>query len=152
MLDTVTGDLIIESVPIRIGTSFSRKDFCSSTLATDAKVIVSNEPHCSFSVGSYEISGLRLNVSLWFYGERLEAVELSYDSKELSSSWSDWSEKKELQRKEIHDQRLASTTGNESYFYSWGEVWSGYDAKSGGSLISIRYPWQGKSRSLNRAT
>jgi hypothetical protein len=144
MLDITTGDLEIVSLLIRIGSRFTRQQFLASALAEHARILVQNEPYCSFSAGSYELTGLSLGLSLWFYGEQLESIGLFHDAKELGSSWSDWSEEKELKRKQIHDQWLLTLTGHASHFYAWGEIWSDFDAKSGASSIVIRYSRQGK--------
>lgn len=139
MINTATGEIAIGCVPIRIGARFSRREFLASPLAEDSSVVVRNEPYCSFRAGSYEISGLQLALDLRFRGERLEAVSLVYSAEEFGSSWSDWSEDKELKRKRIHDAWLVSATGSASRSYEWGEIRSDFDAKSGGSKIVIRY-------------
>ncbi len=141
MIDTITGDLFIESVPSKIGVKFTRQNFFSSLLAQRASVIVKNEPYCSFSVGSHEILDLLVSVSLWFFGEQLEFIELIHHSKELDSSWADWSKDKEIRRKQIHDDWLLALTGNATHSYEWGGIWSEFDAKTGGSSIIIRYSW-----------
>jgi hypothetical protein len=43
-----------------------------------------------------------------------------------------------------HDQWLRALTGHASHVYTWGEIWSGFDPKSGSSSIVIQYSWQGK--------
>ena len=144
MLDGTTGDLEIESLSIRIGSQFTRQPFLAAALAEHARVLVQNEPYHTFSVGSYELAGLSLSVSLGFYGEQLETIGLFHDAKALGSSWADWSEEKERQRKQIHDQWLRALTGHASHVYTWGEIWSGFDPKSGSSSIVIQYSWQGK--------
>jgi hypothetical protein len=55
MLDVATGDLEIESLPIRIGSQFTRQQFLASDLAEHAQILVQNEPYYSFSAGSYEL-------------------------------------------------------------------------------------------------
>jgi len=144
MIDKYTGELFIDSASVGIGPRFTRKDFVSSILSNESRALVNNEPYCSFSVGSHEISGLRFIVSLWFYGDILESIELTYDDEEPGSSRSDWSEVKEFDRKRIHDQWLTSLHGRSSHRYGWGEIRSGYDPRSDSSSITIRYSWQGK--------
>jgi len=144
MIDKYTGELFIDSASVGIGPRFTRKDFVSSIVSNESRVLVKNEPYCSFSVGSHEISGLRFIVSLSFYGDILESIELTHDDEEPISSSSDWSEEKELKRKRIHDQWLTSLQGRTSHRYSWGEIWSSYDPRSDSSSIIIRYSWQGK--------
>src|SRR5215475_15239391 len=144
MIDKYTGELFIDSAAVGIGPRCTRKDFVSSILSSESRVLVKNEPYCSFSVGSHKISGLRFIVSLSFYGDILESIELTHDDEEPGSSWSDWSEEKELKRKRIHDQWLTSLHGRTSHRHSWGAIWSGYDPRSGSSSITIRYSSQGK--------
>ena len=144
MIDKNTGELFIDSAAVGIGPRFTRKDFVSSILSNGSRALVNNEPYCSFSVGSHEIYGLRFIVSLWFYGDILESIELTYDDEEPGSSRSDWSEVKEFDRKRIHDQWLTSLQGGASHRYSWGEIRSSYDPRSDSSSITIRYSWQGK--------
>ncbi len=144
MIDKNSGELFIDSAAVGIGPRFTRKDFVSSILSNESRVLVKNEPYCSFSVGSHEISGLRFTVSLSFYGDILESIELTHDDEEPSSSRSDWSEEKGSKRKRIHDQWLTSLQGSASHRHSWGEIWSGYDPRSDSSSITIRYSWQGE--------
>jgi len=144
VIDKNTGELFIDSAAVGIGPRFTRKDFVSSILSNDSRALVKNEPYCSFSVGSHEISGLRFTVSISFYGDILESIELTHDDEEPGSSRSDWSEEKELKRKRIHDQWLTSLQLRTSHRHSWGEILSGYDPRSGGNSITIRYSWQGK--------
>src|SRR5262249_24934556 len=136
MIDKSTGELFIDSAAVRIGPRFTRKDFVSSILSNESRALVKNEPSCSFSVGSHEISGLRFIVSLSFYGDILESIELIHDDEEPGSSGSDWSEEKELKRKRIHDQWLTSLQGSTSHRPRWGEILSGYDPRSDSSSIT----------------
>jgi len=61
------------------------------------------------------------------------------DDDRPSDSWSNWVEEKELQQKAIHDSLLFKMLNQPPYKYSWGEVQSVYDARSGGSSIIISY-------------
>ena len=144
MIDKRSGELVIESIPLRIGPHLSRTEFLSLPIGKSASIVVKNEPFCSYNIGRHEISGVVFIVTVYFYNELLESVNLSSVDKESSASWSDWSEQKELKKKEIHDRWLKNILGNASFNYKWGEVWSGYDSKAGFSSIEIRYAWQGK--------
>jgi hypothetical protein len=144
MIDKKSGELMIESIPLRIGPSLSRKEFLSLPGGKSASIVVKNEPFCSYNIGKHEISGLGFTVTVYFYDELLESISMSSVNDELGTSWSDWSEQKELKRKELHDRWLKNILGNRSPHHKWGEVWSGYDAKGGFSSIEIRYSWQGK--------
>jgi hypothetical protein len=144
MIDKKSGELIVESIPLRIGPHLSRTEFLSLPVGKSASIVVKNEPFCSYSIGTHEISGLVFSVAVYFYDELLESVNISSVDNE-SASWSDWSEQKELEKKEVHDRWLKKLLRKASSHYKWGEVWSGYDSKGGFSSIEIRYSWQGKS-------
>ena len=83
-------------------------------------------------------------VALYFYGKKLESIDLAIAAPELGASWDDWSEEKEMKRKEKHDVWLIAQTGCASHVYDWGEIDSAYDPRSGGSSITIRYRWLGQ--------
>jgi hypothetical protein len=144
MIDKTSGELVIESISLRIGPRLSRTEFLSIPIGKSASIVVKNEPYCSYNIGRHEISGLVFIVIIYFYDELLESVNLTSVNDKSSESWSDWSEQKELERKEIHDRWLKNILGNASSNYKWGEVWSDYDSKAGFSSIEIRYSWQGK--------
>ena len=144
MIDEKSGEIVIESIPLRIGPRLSRAEFLSLPVGKSARIVVKNEPFCSYNIGTHEISSLIFTVTVYFYNELLESVSMSSVIDELGTSWTDWSEQKELKRKEIHDTWLKNLLGRASSHYKWGEVWSGYDPKAGFSSIEIRYSWQGK--------
>ena len=144
MIDEKSGEIVIESIPLRIGHRLSRAEFLSRPVGKSARIAVKNEPFCSYNIGTHEVSGLVFNVTVYFHDELLESVSMNSVNDELGTSWSDWSEEKELKKKEIHDAWLKNLLGRASSDYKWGEVWSGYDSKTGSSSIEIRYSWQGK--------
>ena len=143
MIDKNTGEVVVESVPIRLGPSFTRSAFQSSPLSNTSHQLIKNEPFCSFLVAPREISGLVFFISLWFFGEQLEFISLATDDGS-NRSWSNWSKEAEIKRKSIHDRWLASLLGPAPYLYNWGEIMSVYDPKAGDSSIIIRYSWKGK--------
>lgn len=144
MIHKKSGEFVIETIPLCIGPHLSRSEFLSFPVGKAAKVVVKNEPSCSCNIGRHEISGLLFIVTVYFYNELLESISMSSVNDTSRESWSDWSEEKELKRKEIHDHWMKKLLGNTSSHYEWGEVWSGYDAKAGFSSFEIRYSWQGK--------
>jgi len=144
MIDRKTGELTIESIPLRLGPDFTRTELQSCLLANSSSVLIRNESFCSFSIGLYEITGLHFIISLWFYDEKLDCIDLVHSDKKFGSSWADWSESRELDRKHVHDEWLISLLGSPPYTYDWGTISSDFDKKSGGSSIVIRYSWQGK--------
>ena len=144
MIDKKSGELVIKSIHLRLGPRLSRSEFLSFPIGKSAKIVVKNEPFCSYNIGKHEISGFIFAVTIYFYYETLESISISSVDNE-STLRSDWSEEKELEKKEIHDRWLNQMLGkSSSHYYKWGEVWSGYDPKAGFSSIEIRYSWQGK--------
>jgi hypothetical protein len=144
MLDKSTGELYIESIPVKLGPSFTRDAFSSTPVVAQPRA--SNEPYHSYSLGKQRIAGQPFFVVLYFYGQQLESINLAHSAEEFGASWDDWSEGDELRRKQWHDDWLLGQTGHTSHVYEWGEVGSDYDPRSGGSSIVIRYSRQGQAR------
>jgi hypothetical protein len=142
MLDPNAGELTIASIPLQLGPGFTRDELLALPLASHTQV--ANEPHHSYMIGAHEIAGLTFIITLYFYGQQLESISLAHIAKEFGTSWDDWSEEQELQRKAVHDRWLIEQTGQASHVYPWGEIGSDYDPRSGGSSITIRYSWQGR--------
>jgi hypothetical protein len=97
------------------------------------------------SVGVYShhtLRGVRLantifNATFTFNAGRIESISLSIPS--AGTSWDDWSEADEQQRKRDHDDWLTAQLGAGPYDYSWGVVSSNYSPQSGSSSITVRY-------------
>lgn len=142
MLNTATGELHLESVPLTLGPRFTRRDLLAVPVEATDQVV--NEPHHSYSLGEQRISGESFFVVLYFFGQKLEAIDLAHPGAEFGTSWEEWSEEGEQRRKAWHDQWLRGQTGYASHDYPWGAVHSAYDPRSGGSSIMIRYSWNGE--------
>lgn len=142
MLDKETGELYIESIPLRLGPRFTLRALSSAPVAAAPQVL--NGPYRSYSLGEQRIAGQPFFVVLYFYGRWLESIDLAHTAEEFGTSWGDWSEEGEMLRKRWHDEWLRGQTGQASHVYGWGEVGSVYDPRSGGSSIFIRYSWQGQ--------
>ena len=69
----------------------------------------------------------------------IDSVDLSLSRDENIPSWNNWSEGEELKKKDEHDKWLERKIGKPPYKYSWGEISSNYDPRSGSSMITIRY-------------
>jgi hypothetical protein len=150
MLDKETGELHIESIPVKIGPCFTRRDLAVTPVAAQSQVV--NEPYHSYSLGEQQIAGRPFFVTLYFYGQELESIDLAHPTTKFGTSWADWSKESELRRKRWHDDWLREQTGYASHVYQWGEVGSDYDPRSGGSSITIRYSWQGQTWPRRGAT
>jgi hypothetical protein len=145
MLDIDTGTIVFRSPAVSIGPGLTRAAFLASPLAEGAATIVANEPHHSWKLAGEYASGLSFLVALYFTGEELAMVSLAdADPKFGGKDWSEWSEQKELSRKASHDAWLKTYAVSRRTF-PWGEIFSEYDSRSGGSTIGICYPaWKRK--------
>ena len=98
-------------------------------------------------------SGPRWSVAVSFDPDgHLSIILLSTMTADEPRSWDFWTEEGELARREDHtrwlEEQLGDTWrqapverwhGNEQRELSWGIVSSGYDSRSGGSSIAVRY-------------
>jgi hypothetical protein len=76
---------------------------------------------------------------LCFLNNKLTEIRLYSEEIALGTSWLDFSEQKELERKKEHDKWLEFLIGKGPYLYSWGEIISVFDKKGGVSSKIIRY-------------
>jgi hypothetical protein len=141
MIDSTTGQVQLPSDGIRIGPLLTREQFLVSPLANQCGELVRNEPHCSFALPRVRFAGHSFAWSLWFRGSVLQRVSIQCADAEFGSSWSDWSEDRELARKRSHDALLSANLGQDWSHknFSWGTVSSSCDLKSGLSSIEVTY-------------
>ena len=137
MIDEKTGELISENGVV-IGPNLKRDSFLASEIGVSSKIFVRNEPWCSYRIEGLKISGLVFVVVLYFYGLDLNEIEICNSDVRFGETWSDWSLENELKRKQSHDKWLDQIIGSKRNF-SWGDIFSVYDQRSGGSSIKIRY-------------
>lgn len=136
MIDLESGEFALPAIGGSVGPSLCRTDFLASPI--EHSVHVDNDPWVSYRLPPQDLGGASFSVVLYFHEDRLDAVELSHSSDAYGQSWESWSEGKELQRKEFHDSWL-SRQNIALRSYGWGTVDSVYDAKSGASVIVLRY-------------
>jgi hypothetical protein len=146
MIVLATGSITFKNEAMTVGSSLTRSNFLTSALGRISKVNVENEPHCSYStvIPADALMSLPVGLTLYFYHQQLECVSIVASDSRFGSSWNDWSEEKEKDRKRFHDQWLVETIGTTSAQFPWGQLSSDYDGKSGFSAIHLRYSWQGK--------
>src|SRR5262249_2532980 len=132
----------IGSPPFKISPGFKIRDL--ENVPVTLQPLISNQGHQSFALGKLPIGDKSFFVALYFYQGTVESIDLAIDSEEFGSSWDDWTEEKEMKRKETQDAWLVANTGSTSHVYDWGAVGSSYDPRSGGSSITIRYSWMGR--------
>jgi len=145
MIDKKTGQLMCEDGTC-FGRSLKRHAFLASEEGRESQISVQNEPWCSWSLPLKRISGLEFGITLSFCRENLNFISVT--TTDPPNPWVDWSEVRERQRQKMHDQWLNRYLGNEEWAntsqgrerqFSWGEVFSVFDRKSGFSSIGIRY-------------
>ena len=119
-----------------IGPHTSRSGFLSSQLSSGAQVLVKNEPWCSYRLSN---TPSNLSIAVYFNGETINSVHISLVDSEFGAGWNDWSQEKEMKRKQANDQWLESHGLMPGKKYQWGTVWSGYDPKGGFSSVVISY-------------
>jgi len=141
MIERTTGQIQLPSDGIRVGPSLTREQFLASPLASQSRVLVRNEPHCAFALPTVQFEGYSFSWSLWFQGQSLRRVSIECTDAEFGSSWSVWSEERQVALKRFHDSLLQSVLGPDwsGQRFPWGAVYSGYDPKGGFSSIGISY-------------
>ncbi|TAK90528.1 MAG: hypothetical protein EPO06_07875 [Burkholderiaceae bacterium] len=133
--DPTTGNFTLDGGET-LGSHVTRSDFLSTPIGVMSKVLVKNEPWCSFSI---PISDKSISLSVFFNGETLDAIHITVLGTAFGTSWNDWSEEKERARKIANDQWLISKGLTPGERYLWGFVWSGTDPKGGLSCAVVRY-------------
>ena len=103
------------------------------------------------AVLSTQAAGPRtFTVRVLFECEQLDGYRLCAVDPRYGASWDEWSEEKERARSDAHDALLIDLLGpgarrqrpdgsELTYAFPWGDVWSAYDARSGGSEIGVRF-------------
>ncbi|QEG17348.1 hypothetical protein GmarT_32280 [Gimesia maris] len=131
MINKVNGEIEIGNV--RVSPSTTLSSFSKSTLGISSKVLVKNNDYVTLQVDTNSQIGLNLS----FSNNRLSTVTIYLKSPE--SSWSSWSKYEEHEKKSKHNKILYADLGLEPYRFSWGEVESISDSKSGGSYVLVKY-------------
>lgn len=86
-----------------------------------------------------ELGKLFFFISVCFHNNKLISIDFGFtDQQKRDSSWEEWSEKDELQRKENYEKWLTAALGNRRNF-DWGEIGAYFDPKGGTSSMILRY-------------
>lgn len=92
-----------------------------------------------YTLPPFASGGMDLVVSLYFFRGRLGSLNLApSDPGTGGSGWDAWSEKCERKSAELAKGWLKAM-GYRTGTHAWGEVWAGYDAKSGWGGGTVRY-------------
>ena len=141
MIDSRDGRITIDAPSMIITSGMTRDQFLGSAVANIATPLNQNTPWSRYAFKPVTIQGERWAADICFNAGRLYSVNLSIMRPEFGSSWSDWSEERELARKRFHDSLLESILGGDwrEQRFTWGGVYSAYDQKGRGSSIGITY-------------
>lgn len=141
MIDPATGEVRLPSADVVLGPRLTRDSFLASRLAEHARLQPVDEPYRSYvvSVPPGELGELAFVVSPLFHGPALASLNLMAIDARFGTSWSDWTEEKEQDRRRYHDEWLEGTCGLKPGRYSWGVLDSGFDPKGGFSSITLSY-------------
>lgn len=123
-----------------ISPSLKLQEFKLSDLYSDVKKeeVINEFPR--FTLQPKNFKGNLMNVSLIFKDNKeIFLVNMSKIREHQDNSWNTWNKEHELQRKKEHDQILEKLIGSSSSKFTWGEISSNYDSRSGSSMITIRY-------------
>jgi len=148
MIDRDTGALVLRAG--RVEPSTTRTAFRASPLAAPARWDDMHTGWMDAELPSEADGDRKIGVRLIFEGERLDGYRLWIVDPRYGTSWDDWSEEKELAHRDAHDawlveklgpgERARAPGGMElGYSLPWGDVWSTYDPRSGGSSIGVRF-------------
>jgi hypothetical protein len=141
MIDHATGEIQFRADGIRVGHALTRELLLASSISSQCRELVRNEPYCSFALPTVQFGDQPFAWSVWFRASVLLRVSIQCASPAFGSSWSDWSENRELARKRVHDSLLQQSLGQDwcHKHFTWGRVESLYDSKGGFSSIVVTY-------------
>jgi hypothetical protein len=125
------GAVIFAAGTIRPG--LDKKAFLASLLGANAEEFLMNKPHSTYRICPEK--GIVATVQ--FTDDILETVAILFEMEDDSAE--NWSEVRELARKELHDAWLLNEIGPPPYRYPWGRLGSSYDAKDCVSDITISF-------------
>lgn len=108
---------------------------------------VHNGPHRSYRLPPSDIVGRCFRPVVFFSDGTITMVHLWWvDPSRLPTAdpWKDWSEARERAVASDNARWLGSVLQGagstaDAYSFAWGSIWSGFDEKTGGSLVVIRY-------------
>jgi hypothetical protein len=137
-IDARIGAIAFPGYPLGPGTS--RTQFLASPLAVGETVVVANDPWWTYGLPPQTLGRRAFAAMVSYKGESLRAVYLTDTDSRFGTSWDDWSEEKEQDRKRQHDRWLQAILGRGCpWKFSWGAIDSCYDPRASSSSIGIDY-------------
>lgn len=139
MLDEKTGNIFFPQISKGLYPGMEKSDFLSSSFKG---LIQRDDSHSTASIyvlNPMELWNEKFDVTLIFdQNDKLFMIKISYHADPVMT-WANWSEKEQILLKTKHDNLLEQQLGKPPYDYPWGIIGSGYDPRSGSSMITIRY-------------
>lgn len=141
MINPNNGNITIDSPSLIITRDLTRDQFLQSALAGISEPLNQNAPWSRYAFKPVTIRGETFAADICFNAGRLYSVDLAVMRPEFGSSWSDWTEEREMARKRFHDSLLEPILGTDwrQHRFAWGKVYSEFDPRSGGSSIGVIY-------------
>lgn len=139
MINIQNGNIDIDNINFTIKQKLTKDEFISSNLFAD---VLNNDEYgyTRYYIKPQIICGEKFAISLIFNPDGfLYMANIGIQSDDVISSWENWSESREMQKKEFHDKWLEKNIGQPPYSYTWGLMASSYDPRSGSSSINITY-------------
>lgn len=139
MIDINNGNIIINNGLYILKSGLQKNEFINSGFYIE-NLIEDVSIYTRYFLKPQVIDGEYFIVVIYFNkNDLLEFVDLALMHNGNVPSWDNWSETEERKRKDEHDKWLEKSIGRPPYKYSWGEISSDYDPRSGSSTITIRY-------------
>jgi hypothetical protein len=135
MIDALNGTVSFGSWSL--GPGGDEADFASATADHAKRKQRSVGVYVHHTLPAVTLANTVFTAKFTFKAGRIESISFSIPS--AGTSWDDWSEAGEQQRKRDHDDWLTTQLGTGPYEYSWGVVCSKYYPQSGFSSITVRY-------------
>jgi len=135
-IDPQTGEIEVEEGGFVIHPDISLDEFLASPSGANARLVVKSHQYSTYSF-TFKIGMSLFGLSIVFASQKLDSLRI--EKFNSGSTWGNWSEAHELERKNEHDHLLVSFLGTPPYKFLWGEIVSIYDPRSGSSNISIQY-------------
>ncbi|MDD7793074.1 hypothetical protein [Clostridium sp. 'White wine YQ'] len=139
MININNGNISINDGRFIITKSLTKNGFMNSNLYND---VISQQTHMfsNYYLKPQLIGKDKFIMTLVFNpSDMIYLVNICLSNEGDKPTWDNWSQYEVLKIKNKNDEWLEKNIGKPPYKYSWGEISSNYDPRSGSSMISIRY-------------
>jgi hypothetical protein len=138
-MNLIEGEISLADSNTTIKKGFQKSEFEKSNLRSQV-LDYQEYGYTRYYIRPQQIDNDEFIIVLLFNPEgAIEFVELVLTKNGAVPTWENYSKDNELKKKDKHDKWLKRKIGNPPYKYSWGEISSNYDPRSGSSMITIKY-------------